>query len=175
MDFIRYAERAAALINVELPDEAALHGHLADRSWLHRSVVPADVTSLQAFRAELRGVFEASDVDDVRLVVSSLNDLLATHPVTPMISDHDPDRLHMHVANRAASVADLLIGESLMGLATLVCDLGATRLGICSEPRCDHVFVDTSPNQSRRYCSDRCSSRANVAAFRARQKAAAAD
>ena len=64
--------------------------------------------------------------------------------------------------------------ESLMGLANLVCDLGATRLGICSEARCDNVFVDTSPNQSRRYCSDRCSSRANVAAFRARQKAASA-
>ena len=89
-----------------------------------------------------------------------------------MISDHDPDNLHMHVANRAASVSELLVGEALMGLANLVCDLGATRLGICSEARCDHVYVDTSPNQSRRYCSDRCSSRANVAAFRARQKAA---
>ena len=174
MDFIRYAERAAALVNADLPDEAALQAHLADRSWLHRSVVAGDVTMLQSFRHELRPVFEASDVDDERLVVRSLNDLLATHPVTPMISDHDPDHLHMHVANRAASVAELMIGESLMGLANLVCDLGATRLGICSEPRCDHVFVDTSPNQSRRYCSDRCSSRANVAAFRARQKAAAA-
>ena len=30
-----------------------------------------------------------------------------------MISDHDPDNLHMHVANRAASVAELLIGEAL--------------------------------------------------------------
>jgi predicted RNA-binding Zn ribbon-like protein len=134
--------------------------------------VPDDVSSLQAFQVELRPVFEASDVDDVRLVVSSLNGLLARHPVTPMISDHDPTNLHMHVANKAASVAELLIGEALMGLANLVCDLGATRLGICSEPKCDNVFVDTSPNQSRRYCSDRCSSRANVAAFRARQKAA---
>ncbi|MCW2735576.1 CGNR zinc finger domain-containing protein [Nocardioides sp.] len=174
MDFIRYAERSAALVNAELTDEAALHAHLADRTWLHRSVIAADVASLQSFQDELRAVFEASDVDDVRLVVSSLNDLLSRHPVTPMISDHDPDNLHMHVANRAASVAELLIGESLMGLANLVCDLGATRLGICTEPRCDNVFVDTSPNQSRRYCSDRCSSRANVAAFRARQKAAAA-
>jgi hypothetical protein len=34
--------------------------------------------------------------------------------------------------------------------------------------------VDVSPNQSRRYCSDRCSSRANVAAYRARQREAAA-
>lgn len=173
MDFIRYAERAAALVNADLPDEEALREHLADRSWLHRSLVPGDVESVQEFRAQLRPVFEASDADDVRLVVSSLNALLAQHPITPMISDHDPGNLHMHVANRAASVAELLIGEALMGLATLVCDLGATRLGTCSEPRCDHVYVDTSPNQSRRYCSDRCSSRANVAAFRARQKAAA--
>jgi hypothetical protein len=174
VDFIRYAERSAALVNAELPDEGALHEHLADRSWLHRSVIPEDVATLQAFQAELRPVFDASDVDDVPRVVSALNDLLASHPVTPMISDHDPSHLHMHVANRAASVAELLIGESLMGLANLVCDLGATRLGICTEPRCDNVFVDTSPNQSRRYCSDRCSSRANVAAFRARQKAASA-
>ncbi len=174
MDFIRYAERAAALVNADLPDEAALNDHLADRSWLHRSVVEDDVSALQDFQDRLRAVFEASDVDDVRLVVRSLNDLLARHPVTPMISDHDPDDLHMHVANRAASVAELMIGEALMGLANLVCDLGATRLGLCSEVRCDHVYVDTSPNQSRRYCSDRCSSRANVAAFRARQKAAAA-
>ena len=72
-----------------------------------------------------------------------------------------------------APFAELLVGESLMGLATLVCDLGATRLGVCHASPCTHVFVDTSPNQSRRYCSDRCSSRANVAAYRARQRAAA--
>ncbi|QSR29705.1 hypothetical protein CFI00_04130 [Nocardioides sp. S5] len=174
MDFIRYAERAASLVNADLADESALREHLADRSWLHRSVAPGDVASLQAFQSDLRPVFDASDVDDVALVVSQLNDLLAAHPVTPMISDHDPDNLHMHVANRAASVAELLVGEALMGLANLVCDLGATRLGTCAEARCDHVYVDTSPNQSRRYCSDRCSSRANVAAFRARQKAASA-
>jgi predicted RNA-binding Zn ribbon-like protein len=59
-----------------------------------------------------------------------------------------------------------------MGLSTLACDLGPTRLGVCDASPCRHVFVDTSPNQSRRYCSDRCSSRANVAAFRARQRRA---
>ena len=173
MDFIRYAERAAALVNADLPDEEALREHLADRSWLHRSVVAADVESVRTFQTELRRVFAASDADDVALVVSSLNDLLAEHPVTPMISDHDPDNLHMHVANRAASVAELLIGEALMGLANLVCDLGPTRLGLCAAAPCANVYVDTSPNSSRRYCSDRCSSRSNVAAYRARQKAAA--
>ena len=173
MDFIRYAEASAALLNADLADTDALVAHLADRSWLHPSVTPGDVASLQDFQVELRPVFEASEVGEVPVVVSHLNDLLALHPVTPMISDHDPSHLHMHVANRSASVAELLIGESLMGLATLVCDLGATRLGVCHASPCTQVFVDTSPNQSRRYCSDRCSSRANVAAFRARQRAAA--
>jgi predicted RNA-binding Zn ribbon-like protein len=173
MDFIRYAEASAALVNADLDAPDALLEHLTDRSWLHPSVTSADVRDLRRFQAELRPVFEASADERVSDVVSHLNELLARHPVTPMISDHDPANLHMHVANRSASVAELLVGESLMGLATLVCDLGATRLGVCHSSPCTHVFVDTSPNQSRRYCSDRCSSRANVAAYRARQKAAA--
>ena len=173
MDFIRYAESAAALLNTELPDVDALLAHLDEREWLHPTVLDRDVIALQSFRTALRPVFEASDRGDVRVVVSTLNDLLMEHPVTPMISDHDPNDLHMHVANNAASVSELLVSESLMGLANLVCDLGATRLGLCQAAKCHHVFVDTSPNQSRRYCSERCSSRANVAAYRARQKAAA--
>jgi hypothetical protein len=173
VDFIRCAEASASLLNAELPDDAALVAHLAHREWLHPSCTDRDAFVLRRFQRELRPVFEASEAGDVPGVIGGLNELMEKHPVTPMISDHDPDNLHMHVANRAASVAELLIGEALMGLANLVCDLGATRLGTCSEPRCDHVFVDTSPNQSRRYCSDRCSSRANVAAYRARQKAAA--
>ena len=51
MDFIRYAERAAALVNADLHDEEALREHLADRSWLHRSVVADDVESVRAFQA----------------------------------------------------------------------------------------------------------------------------
>lgn len=173
MDFIRYAESAAALLNTELSDVDALLAHLARREWLHPTLRERDVATLRAFQADLRPVFEASDRGEVGVVVTTLNALLIEHPVTPMISDHDPSDLHMHVANRAASVSELLISESLMGLANLVCDLGATRLGLCQAAKCENVFVDTSPNQSRRYCSERCSSRANVAAYRARQKAAA--
>lgn len=173
MDFIRYAEASASLLNTELPDVDALLAHLPTREWLHPTVTDRDVVALRSFQSELRPIFEASDRGEVRSVVARLNDLLIKHPVTPMISDHDPDHLHMHVANRAASVSELLVSESLMGLANLVCDLGATRLGLCQAVKCDNVYVDTSPNKSRRYCSERCSSRANVAAYRARQKAAA--
>lgn len=118
-------------------------------------------------------MFVASGDDDVQVVVDGLNELLDRHPVTPMISTHDLGNLHLHVANRAASVSELLVSEALLGLATLVCDLGPSRLGVCAASPCTNVYVDTSPNQSRRYCSDRCSSRANVAAYRARKRIAA--
>ncbi len=170
MDFIRYAEASASLLNAPLADRDDLVGHLAGRVWLHDQCSDRDATVLRKFARELRPVFEASDVDDTRGVIDGLNELMERHPITPRIADHDAADLHLHVATRTASVAELLIGESLLGLATLVCDLGASRLGVCSASPCTNVYVDTSPNQSRRYCSDRCSSRANVAAYRARQK-----
>ena len=174
MDFIRYAEASASLLNAHLADRADLVEHLAGRSWLHEQCSDRDATVLRKFARELRPVFEASDVDDSRGVIDGLNELMERHPITPRIADHDEADLHLHVATRTATVAELVIGESLLGLATLVCDLGASRLGVCSASPCTNVYVDTSPNQSRRYCSDRCSSRANVAAYRARQKLGAA-
>lgn len=170
MDFIRYAESGAGLVNAALPDVDALVGLLAGRDWLQHQCSDRDVVALRRFQRDLRAVFEASGAGDTPAVVSGLNELLGRHPVTPMISDHDPDDLHLHVANSAASVSELLISEALLGLATVVCDLGPGRMGVCSATPCTNVYVDTSPNQSRRYCSERCSSRANVAAYRARQK-----
>ena len=174
MDFIRYAEGGAALVNADVFDVPALTRYLAGREWLHDQCSEKDCTALRRFQDELRPVFEASGARDVPSVIRGLNALMERHPITPMISDHDLSNLHLHVANRAATVSELLIGEALLGLATLVCDLGPTRLGVCAAERCTNVYVDTSPNQSRRYCSERCSSRANVAAYRARQKAATA-
>ena len=42
------------------------------------------------------------------------------------------------------------------------------RLGVCTAPRCDRVYVDTSRNGTRRYCSTSCQNRVKTAAFRAR-------
>jgi hypothetical protein len=173
VDLVRYAERSADLVNADLEDTSSLQAFLGDRAWLHGSVIEGDVEALRRFQVQLRPVFEASDAGDEELVVRRINELLGTHPVTPYIAGEGPGTWHMHAADRTSSVAELLVAESLMGLATLVCDLGGTRLGVCAAAGCQDVFVDTSPNRSRRYCSDRCSSRANVAAYRARQKAVA--
>lgn len=172
MDFTRYAERSAGLVNADLSDVDDLRALVADRTWLVEQCTDRDCMLLRRFQRDLRPVFEASERDEPGAVVDGLNELMVRHPLTPRISDHDGG-LHIHAASKNQSVAELLIGEALLGLAHLVCDLGPTRLGICAEARCDDVFVDTSPNASRRYCSDRCSSRANVAAYRARQRAVA--
>jgi predicted RNA-binding Zn ribbon-like protein len=46
----------------------------------------------------------------------------------------------------------------------------AQRLGICSAPSCDRVFVDTSRNGTKRFCTTACQNRVKAAAFRARQR-----
>ncbi len=171
MDFVRYAERAARLVNAPLEGDDGLHELLADRDWLQPKLAERDARVLRRFQRELRPVFEAASDDKEEVVVERLNALLAKHPVTPYIAGHDSQSWHLHVSDRASSVADLLVAEALMGLSVVVCDFGATRPGVCQASGCDDVFVDTSPNRSRRYCSERCSSRANVAAYRARRKA----
>ncbi|MGH3366668.1 MAG: CGNR zinc finger domain-containing protein [Nocardioidaceae bacterium] len=171
MDFVRYADRAAALVNAPLDDVDGLREFLAERAWLVDSVAVRDASTLRRLQRQLRPVFEASERADESDVVGRLNDLLARHPITPYIAGHDSQSWHLHASDRSSSVADLLTAEALLGLAILVTELGATRMGVCHAVRCRNVFVDTSPNQSRRYCSERCSSRANVAAYRARRRA----
>lgn len=171
MDFVRYADLAASLVNCPVDSYADLAAYLERRQWLLRRVEQRDLAPLKRLRRELRPVFEASNAGGEAEVVSLVNDLLEKHPVSPHIAGHDSETWHLHVAERGSTVAALITAECVMGLAMLVVDFGPTRLGVCSSKKCDNVFVDTSPNSSRRYCSDRCSSRANVAAYRARQKA----
>lgn len=170
MDFLRYAERAAELVNAPLDDlEDGTH-LLAQRPWLADRLASRDVAALRRLRRELRTVFELAHSDETG-VVEGLNELLARHPLCPFISGHDRQTWHLHIAERESSVSETIAAEALMGMAVVVCDFGPDRFGVCAAERCANVFVDTSPNKSRRYCSERCSSRANVAAFRARKKA----
>jgi predicted RNA-binding Zn ribbon-like protein len=171
VDFVRYADLAASLVNSPLDTESDLADYLSSRQWLLRRVEPRDLPVMKRLRRELRPVFESSSAGDGELVVSLVNALLSKHPVSPHIAGHDSLTWHLHVAERGSSVSSLMTAECVMGLAMLVVDFGPTRLGVCSSAKCDNVFIDTSPNSSRRYCSDRCSSRANVAAYRARRKA----
>jgi predicted RNA-binding Zn ribbon-like protein len=103
-------------------------------------------------------------------VIERLNELLALARPRPYATDHDGE-LHLHYARPDSSALEQLTTTVAMGLSQVVVQHGWQRLGVCSAEGCTNVYVDTSRNASRRYCSNTCASRSTVAAYRARRKA----
>jgi len=103
-------------------------------------------------------------------VMARLNALLALASPRPYATDHDGE-LHLHYARPDAGAVEQLTTTVAMGLSQVVVQHGWQRLGVCSAEGCGNVYVDTSRNASRRYCSNTCASRSTVAAYRARQRA----
>lgn len=103
-------------------------------------------------------------------VIDRLDDLLGRAHPRPYATDHDGE-LHLHYARPDAGAVEQLTTTVAMGLSQLVVQHGWQRLGVCAAEGCAEVYVDTSRNASRRYCSNTCASRSTVAAYRARRKA----
>jgi hypothetical protein len=125
-----------------------------------------DLEPLRALRPRLRAIFEAPTESEAAALV---NELLARSGAAPQMTDHD-GKWHLHYADDDAPLADRVAAVAAMGLATVIVRWGWDRLGVCGADDCADVFVDTSRNRSRRYCDPSCSTRVNVAAFRARHK-----
>ena len=175
MNFDHYTDRevalAAALVNRDFDDLAGLEAFVTEQG----ISAPGRLTTrtleeVQRLQPRLRFIFES---DDEAAVAAAINELLAEGPAVPQLSNHDGEPWHQHVAPQGAPLAGRLAAESAMGLAVVLRDEGITRFKRCEHEGCSDVFVDTSRNRSRRYCDPRaCGNRANVAAFRARQRAA---
>ena len=117
---------------------------------------------------ELKGVF--GETDPARQVVL-VNRLLARSASQPHVSQHDGKRPHLHYAPADSDTVSGLRAFTAAGLALVIChDPG--RLGRCALPDCGTVFVDTSRNGRRRFCSARCGTRVNVADHRKWQRRA---
>lgn len=184
MELNYYADMAVRLVNTEQPelDEDTLTSVESVRELcganhqMARRAADGDVARLRNVRARLRAVFSAASEGDETRAVDLLNALLMEFPTSPQISGHgdlDTDgrtRWHMHLAEHPATVAAGYAATACIGLAFHLTDLGVERLGVCQANPCRRAYLDTSTNRSRRYCSDRCATRANVAAYRARKR-----
>jgi predicted RNA-binding Zn ribbon-like protein len=178
MELTSYAELAVRLVNTEralrgrdmLTSVEELQQLIAEKKAWQRRVCEQDVAELRALRARLRQVFSAVAAGQGRAAVDELNALLNEYPVHPQVSGHDDRDWHLHLAEGAPTVAAGYAAGACMGLAVQLTQLGIDRLGVCQAAPCADVFIDTSTNRSRRYCSDRCATRANVAAYRARRR-----
>jgi predicted RNA-binding Zn ribbon-like protein len=60
------------------------------------------------------------------------------------------------------------------GLAHVIDDGAGSRLRACSRSGCGTVFIDTSRNGRRHFCSVRCANQVNVANHRRRRREALA-
>lgn len=169
------AALAADLVNTRgsmsgtdyMPDLPALRTFLEARG----VTPPADLTTedlaaIARARDRLKEVFFARDEASTAAL---LNSILSDHGAQPRI-DPDGGGFRLGFTPQEAGIARYLVITAAMGLAELLVESGRSRFGICSAEDCRDVFVDTSRNRSRRYCTDSCSSRSNVAAFRARRR-----
>ncbi|MGW0753928.1 CGNR zinc finger domain-containing protein [Streptomyces sp. NPDC002587] len=184
MELAHYSDFAVRLVNTEEPARNkdsltsvdAVRALFGASVQMARRVTDTDVTRFRNVRGRLRAVFEAADCGDHVLAVDLLNSLLMEFPVSPQVSGHEtigedgrPD-WHLHLAEHPSNASAGYAAMAAMGLAFHVTEHGPDRLGLCQAAPCRNAYLDTSTNRSRRYCSDRCATRANVAAYRARKR-----
>lgn len=164
---------AAALVNTlgedgdALSDPAALDAFVAewrltgDRRRDHR-----ELEQVRAIRPRLRRLWEL-DEDGV---VAEVNAILDEHHARPQLLKHDGWDWHLHAGAPRAGLAERIAVEAAMAFVDVIRQKQLDRLRTCDAAGCRDVVVDLTRNSSRRYCSTTCSSRVNVAAFRARQR-----
>jgi predicted RNA-binding Zn ribbon-like protein len=175
MDYDTYGsgavELAIDLANADLDPSDGLESFLTAHAEWFPPGTPFALSAADAGRATataqlIRAVAVADTEGDV---LAGLNELLALARPRPYATNHDGE-LHLHYARPEAPALEQLTTTVAMGLSQVVVQHGWQRLGVCSAEGCDDVYVDTSRNASRRYCSNTCASRSTVAAYRARQK-----
>jgi predicted RNA-binding Zn ribbon-like protein len=173
VNFDAYARTAVDLVNAELGDFAGLQALFSDdHIWMRDEVVEKELAVFRRAQRRLRDVFEYGTSGRDTNAVTELNTLLEAFPVQPRISGHDANDWHMHVTSRGASVSAEYLAGAVWGLSVWLCEYGSARFGICADERCGNVYLDTSSNNCRRFCSERCATRSHVAAHRARKRAA---
>jgi len=172
VNFDEYARTAVDLVNAQVDTLDELRTFLGSDSWQAQEATDRDVATLRRGAKRLREVFEHGSAGRDGEAVTALNALLEAHPVQPRISGHEVEEWHMHVTGRGSSVSAEHMAGAVWGLAVWLCEYGSARFGVCADDRCGNVYLDTSSNCCRRFCSERCATRSHVAAHRARKRAA---
>ncbi|MBV9100335.1 MAG: CGNR zinc finger domain-containing protein [Candidatus Dormibacteraeota bacterium] len=166
-------QSAAALVNSaedegdRLADMAGLDRFVAEWNWTgSRRRDASELEQVRALRPRLRRLWEL-DEDGI---VTEVNAILRDTGALPQLVRHGGWDYHVHATPPDAPLADRMAVEAAMAFLDVVVLKEMDRLRVCGADDCDDVVVDLSKNRSRRYCSATCSSRVNVAAFRARNR-----
>jgi predicted RNA-binding Zn ribbon-like protein len=131
------------------------------------ALTQTQVPQFVALAQQLRDVFADLQRHDIDAAAEALNELLAAHPAHPHLAkERGMWRLHHHP--QQAPLVPMWTAICAAGLAEMIADGDAQRLGTCERDACRRVYVDASKNASRRFCSLTCQNRVKVATFRER-------
>ena len=178
MDFSHYTDQpvdlAVALVNTvdqkgdRLSDSVELNSFLDDYNdlWDGVASVPrrAELSEIRRLRQALREIITA---ETDATASGRVNAVLDKYGAVPRVSLHS-GHPHLHFEPTGASMSSWLGTTTAMGLASVIVEHGVERFGMCDSGHCDDVYVDNSRNRSRRHCSNTCSTREAVAAYRKR-------
>jgi predicted RNA-binding Zn ribbon-like protein len=166
---------AAALVNTEqdsadeLTDLADLDAFVAEWGWTGgRTRDRRELAAVRSLRPRLRAVWHADEDGAVEIT----NALLREAHALPQLIKHGEWDYHLHATRPDAPLADRMAVEAAMAFVDVIRMKELDRLRICAADDCADVVVDLSKNRSRRFCDRGCGNRANVAAYRARARAA---
>ncbi|GAA2206834.1 CGNR zinc finger domain-containing protein [Nonomuraea monospora] len=160
------AALAAALVNATDFSTEAVEAMLVEHRMVRTAVTDGQAAELRAWAARLAPVFGEQDQETQIKLVNALLDLTTSKPY---VSAHDGREPHLHFFSIDADIVARTRDTTAGGLAMALSFAGGDRLGRCGRQGCATVYVDTSRNGRRRFCSPGCANRVNVAAHRARR------
>jgi predicted RNA-binding Zn ribbon-like protein len=168
---------AAALVNTrgrhgdELTELAGWDRFLERHPYSGRHLrTHRELAEVRDLRERLRGLWMTKDRGEAAGIV---NDILREANAQPHLAKHDELDWHLHLTAPDAPLAHRIGAEIAMAFLDLIREDDLDRLRTCAADDCSDVLVDLSKNRSKRYCdTGNCGNRTNVAAYRARQRAA---
>ncbi|MHB1430961.1 MAG: CGNR zinc finger domain-containing protein [Streptosporangiaceae bacterium] len=133
-----------------------------------------EAAGIEAVASALRDVFVAVSEGDIDTAALTVNQMLMFSGARPELERHDGSGWHLHYHSADRTMVNGWAADCATSLAVVLGGPLHDRLGVCTAPHCDRVYVDVSRNGTRRFCSTACQNRVKTAAFRARQAAATA-
>lgn len=125
--------------------------------------------ALRRWTTRLREVFVSAD-EERRC--RAINGLLLDGVASVYLTTHDNLRPHLHFTPDEDDVVGRVMAVTAGGLAIFTVEADGGRLGECAKSGCGRVFVDTSRNGRRTYCSARCGNADAVRRHRTRHSSA---
>jgi len=133
-------------------------------------IADEQLEELAGHLVRLRAVFTRVATGDLDGACALVNGMIRDTAAAPVLARHDGEPWHLHFHALDASWAHGWAASMATALAVVLGSPMHDRLGVCQAPNCDRVYVDTSRNGARRFCSTACQNRVKAASFREKRR-----